>query len=133
MAEKKKAPPLEKVIVASIVKALKKYGVQWLWKTHGNPYQTSGVPDILCIAPGTGRFVGIEVKRPDGYGKATPLQLEQIERIRAAGGVAGIATSPEEALALVEEAQAYFYTGRAIQVAVHDELCKRRLGENGQV
>lgn len=107
MGETAKKPPLEKVIVGQIVKALKAYGVGWVWKTHGNPYQTSGVPDILCIAPSTGRFVGIEVKRPDGYGKATPLQLRQLENIREAGGVAGIATSVDEALALVREAEEY--------------------------
>lgn len=101
----KEAPPLERVIVARIVKALKKYGVQWVWKTHGGPYQTSGVPDILCIAPKSGRFIGIEVKRPNGYGKPTELQLAQIDKINAAGGVAGIATCEEEALALVRKAE----------------------------
>ena len=101
----KEAPPLERVIVARIVKALKKYGVTWLIKTHGGPFQTTGIPDILCIAPGTGRFVGIEVKRPRGYGKATELQLKQIEKINSAGGVAGIATCEEEAIALVRKAE----------------------------
>lgn len=101
----KEVPPLERVIVARIVKALKKYGVQWVWKTHGGPYQTSGVPDILCIAPKSGRFIGIEVKRPNGYGKATELQLAQIEKINSAGGVAGIATCEEEALELVKRAE----------------------------
>lgn len=101
----KEVPPLERVIVAKIVKALKVYGVQWLIKTHGGPHQTSGIPDILCIAPGSGRFVGIEVKRPNGYGKATELQLAQIEKINQAGGVAGIATSVEEAIELVRKAE----------------------------
>ena len=101
----KDVPPLERVIVGRIVKALKKYGVQWVWKTHGGPYQTSGVPDILCIAPVSGRFIGIEVKRPNGYGKATELQLAQIEKINLAGGVAGIATCEEEAIELVRKAE----------------------------
>lgn len=73
-------------------------------KTHGSAYQRSGVPDLLAIAPKTGRLVGIEVKRPR-LGRPTELQLRQIDRINAAGGVAGIATNVEEALALVRRAE----------------------------
>lgn len=96
--------PLEKTVVNKIRDALKAAGVKWIMKTHGSPYQQSGVPDLLCIAPGTGRLVGIEVKRPHGTWKVTELQKHQIELIREAGGVAGVATSVEEALALLNEA-----------------------------
>lgn len=105
-AEKK--PPLEKTVVNKIREALKVAGVKWIMKTHGSPYQQSGVPDLLCIAPVTGRLVGIEVKRPGGTWKVTELQKKQIENIREAGGVAGVATSAEEALQLLEEANAIF-------------------------
>lgn len=99
-----KKPPLEKTVVNKIRDALKDAGVKWIMKTHGSPYQQSGVPDLLCIAPRTGRLVGIEVKRPHGTWKVTELQQKQIELIREAGGVAGVATSVEEALLLLDEA-----------------------------
>jgi len=95
--------PLEKTIVAVIMRALKDAGVRWMVKTHGGPYQSTGIPDIVAIAPKTGRFLGIEVKRPK-VGKLTDLQRSQIERINAAGGVAGVAYSVEDALELFNEA-----------------------------
>lgn len=104
MAEPTQRIPLEKAIVSQIVRALSSAGVTWVMKTHGSAYQRSGIPDLLAIAPKTGRLVGIEVKRPR-LGKATELQLRQIDRINAAGGVAGIATCAEEALALVRRAE----------------------------
>lgn len=96
--------PLEKVVVNRIREALKGAGVKWIMKTHGSPYQQSGVPDLLCIAPNTGRLVGIEVKRPNGTWKVTELQKHQISLIREAGGVAGVATCVDEALTLLAEA-----------------------------
>lgn len=104
MAESTQRIPLEKTIVSQIVRALSSAGVTWVMKTHGSAYQRSGVPDLLAIAPKTGRLVGIEVKRPR-LGRPTELQLRQIDRINAAGGVAGIATCAEEALALVQRAE----------------------------
>lgn len=98
-------PPLEKTVVNQIRAALKDAGVKWIMKTHGSPYQQSGVPDLLCIAPGSGRLVGIEVKRPGGTWKVTELQKQQIALIREAGGVAGVATCVEEALALLKEGE----------------------------
>jgi len=76
-------------------------------KTHGGPHQASGLPDIICIAPGTGRLVGIEVKRP-GVGRLTELQALQISRINSAGGVAGVAYDTEDALNLVRTADTTF-------------------------
>lgn len=98
-------PPLEKTVVNKIRDALKTAGVKWIMKTHGGPYQQTGIPDLLCVAPKTGRLVGIEVKRPGGAYRATELQKKQIELIREAGGVAGVATGVDEALRLLEEAQ----------------------------
>lgn len=95
--------PLEKTIVAQIVRALKDEGVTWLVKTHGGPFQAAGIPDILAIAPGSGRLLGVEVKRPR-VGRLTALQAAQMEKINGAGGVAGVATSAHEALALLKQA-----------------------------
>lgn len=59
-----------------------------------------GSSDLIGIAPG-GRFLAVEIKTPKG--KATPEQLRFIEAVRARGGIAGIARSPAEALALLTQ------------------------------
>lgn len=59
-----------------------------------------GSSDLIGIAPG-GRFLAVEIKTPTG--KATPEQLRFIEAVRARGGIAGIARSPAEALALLSQ------------------------------
>ena len=59
-----------------------------------------GSSDLIGIAPG-GRFLAVEIKTPTG--KATTEQLRFIEAVRARGGVAGIARSPAEALALLAQ------------------------------
>ena|SRR5690554_763162 len=57
-----------------------------------------GSSDIVGIAP-DGRFLAIEVKTPTG--RPTKEQLRFIEAVRNAGGIAGIARSPQEALDLI--------------------------------
>jgi len=57
-----------------------------------------GSSDIIGIAP-DGRFLAVEVKTPKG--RATKEQLTFIEAVRNAGGIAGIASSPQEALGLI--------------------------------
>lgn len=59
-----------------------------------------GSSDLIGIAPG-GRFLAVEIKTPTG--KATPEQLRFIDAVRARGGIAGIARSPAEALALLAQ------------------------------
>jgi len=49
-----------------------------------------------------GRRLAIEVKRRPGL-KATPAQQAYLDRVRSANGVAGVASSIEEAKAIVEE------------------------------
>ena len=95
--------PLERIVVAKIIRALKAHGVSWCIKTHGGTFQGAGLPDILAIAPQTGRLLGIEVKRPH-IGKLTALQQNQLDKIMSAGGVAGVATCADEALALLAKA-----------------------------
>ena len=46
-----------------------------------------------------GRAFAIEVKRPGG--RANERQEQFLERIRAAGGIAGCATSVEQAIAII--------------------------------
>lgn len=78
----------------------------WVFKVHGGPYQTVGVPDLLaCI---DGQLFGLEVKCPrpgetDGHarGRATLSQLHQIDLLNAAGAVAAVVLSPEEAVQVI--------------------------------
>ena len=57
-----------------------------------------GSSDLIGITP-DGRFLAVEIKTCKG--RATPEQLRFIEAVRAKGGIAGIARSPEDALALL--------------------------------
>lgn len=58
-----------------------------------------GSADIIGIHKATGRFLAVEVKTEKG--KPTQEQLNFIEQVRAANGIAGIARSAEEALDLL--------------------------------
>lgn len=57
-----------------------------------------GSSDLIGLTP-TGRFLAVEIKTPTG--KPTPEQTRFLEAVRARGGIAGIARSPEEALDLL--------------------------------
>lgn len=54
-----------------------------------------GSADILGIAK-DGKFLAVEVKRPDMSYKPTPAQIEFLTAIRDNGGYAGIATDIED-------------------------------------
>ena len=56
----------------------------WYVKYFANGYTKKGVPDILACV--NGRFFGIEVKAEKG--RASPIQLYNIEKIKESGGVA---------------------------------------------
>lgn len=58
-----------------------------------------GSADIIGIHKATGRFLAFEVKTPTG--RATKEQLNFIEQVRAANGVAGIVRSTQDALDLL--------------------------------
>lgn len=102
----------EDLLQAKIVKAvMREYPGSWVFHPVGNPYQRSGVPDLLmCVL---GLLIGAEVKCPrpgESYqatqDRATPGQRNQIDLINAAGGTAGVVTSVEETLELVRKALA---------------------------
>lgn len=85
---------LEKDLTRKIKKALPGY---WI-KIPGSAY-LAGVPDLIgCV---DGKFVAIEVKRPDTSYGVTERQAAHIRMIQEAGGIAGVATSVEEALKLL--------------------------------
>lgn len=61
---------------------------------------TVGSSDLIGLTP-TGRFFAIEVKTPTG--KATKDQLNFIEQVRLAGGLAGIARTPDDAMGIIND------------------------------
>ena len=72
----------------------------WIFKVVGSAVQESGVPDtILCV---NGKFVAIELKRPDGEGVVSDIQVAQIDRIHRAGGVAEVVDSFQDFKDIVE-------------------------------
>lgn len=84
------------------------YPQAWVFKVVGSPMQMTGVPDLLVVVEGL--LFGLEVKyvRPGesvehARSRATPGQLVQIMKLRQAGAVAAVVTSPAEALALIED------------------------------
>ena len=89
---------MERDAVARIKKALHARGV-WIVKIHGGPNQPAGLPDLIGVC--AGRFIGLEVKDPLRPAAVTALQRTTLDAIRAHGGIAGVVTTPEEAIALV--------------------------------
>ncbi len=97
----------ESDLVKRIRVALSKIGVKnWrnnvgvLQDKFGNHIRyglCNGSSDIIGIAP-DGRFVAIEVKLPNG--KIRPEQQNFIDQVRKSGGIAGVARSEEDAIAL---------------------------------
>ena len=99
-------PPLESTIKARIRAAVIDAGcLCWVHNVDNRNLHTGlglGTSDLICVAPG-GRFLAIEVKRPGG--KPNENQKRFLAAVRHFGGVSGIATNAEEALALVAEAK----------------------------
>jgi Holliday junction resolvase len=73
-------------VKAKVVRILKDEGVYYFFPATGG-YGRSGVPDIVCCV--NGHFLAIECKA--GKNKPTLLQVNEIESIRRAGGVAVVA------------------------------------------
>jgi hypothetical protein len=87
---------LETPLRKKILKRLREEGGFW-YHPAGNPMTMAGIPDLIgCYE---GRFVGLEVKRP---GKPlTQLQAHTLKQIKAAGGVAAVVHSVEEAMTVL--------------------------------
>ena len=98
----------ESVLVNKIRKAiLTAYPDEsWVFKVVGSPQQQAGIPDLLvCVR---GHLLGLEVKarragesEESARGRATPLQLAQLDRLRAAGATAAVVLTAGEALDLI--------------------------------
>lgn len=69
-------------------------------KIHGGPYQTVGIPDLLCIRSGVTRW--LEVKQPGK--RPTPIQSKRMAEIeREAGTLCFVVCSTSEALTALGE------------------------------
>jgi len=66
-------------------------------------YGTKGLPDILAIEPGTGRLIGIEVKRPGTY-QTGPQQEWQL-RFESSGALYLVVRSSDDLEAWWHERQ----------------------------
>ena len=93
--------------------AKKKYGPRLVSiNQHGSAFSTAGVSDrLLCL---DGVFVAIEIKAPNNYGDSVERAVEKgptlkqrlfIEKVTVAGGVAGVAASVEQYMALLKLAE----------------------------
>jgi len=80
---------------------LKEYPHTFIFKSHGGPYQRSGLPDLMFVIDGY--FFGVEVKLPGKENTLTKLQQFTIEEIRKANGTAFMSTDPDHT---IEEIQA---------------------------
>lgn len=89
----------EKSITNAILKYLRSLDNCFYWKEHGGMYGTAGIPDIICCLDG--RFIGIEVKRPDG--KVSRLQEVTLRKIEEASGIAIVAYSVDDVKATVDK------------------------------
>lgn len=104
-------PPREKAIEIQIRVALAAAGVMVMKhhvdnRDHARTGLGIGVADLICIVPPFGRLLAIEVKRP-GY---SPSDVKDHQRkwlaiVKRYGAIAGVASSVDEALALLDLAR----------------------------
>lgn len=91
----------ETKVVEKCMALLKKEYPGFYFKSHGGLYQVAGLPDIIGVYEG--RFLGIEIKCPGKEGTLTDLQKKTLDKIRRAGGVAFMATSPQQIDTILKE------------------------------
>ena len=92
-------PPLEKHIVANIMRALRARSGVVVRKRHGTAMGVAGDPDLYGSI--NGKHFEIEVKRPDGPSQLTILQTQRLLEWKMAGAIVGVARSVDEALQIL--------------------------------
>jgi hypothetical protein len=97
VASRQPVPPLEREIVARIVRELRALPGCVVRKRHGAGWGFAGDPDIYGSI--NGRHFEIEVKRPGG--RLTRLQELRLAEWRGSGAITGVAHSADEALAIL--------------------------------
>lgn len=91
--------PKESVYQKKIMDALKcAYPDAFIWKEAAGPYSRQGIPDVSAVIDG--KYYGFEIKRPY-IGLLSKIQDQTINKIRNAGGCAGVVVFPEDALGMV--------------------------------
>lgn len=60
----------------------------------------AGVPDVICCY--RGRFVAVEVKRPETLKNVSRLQAYNLDKITEAGGIGFVACSVEQVKKVLE-------------------------------
>lgn len=106
----------EKQIQTSIINYLNTYGC-YVWNVNAGKIRIetkrgvryfqgapTGHSDVQGIHKKTGRFIAIEVKTPERRKNTTHAQDQFLKQMFEAGAITGVATSAEEALAIVEAA-----------------------------
>lgn len=93
--------PKESYYQSKIIRYLKaKYPLSFVWKAAAGPYSYNGIPDVCMVLEGT--YYGFEVKRPF-VGRPSAMQMQTIEMIRRAGGIAGLVTTVSDVEQLIRE------------------------------
>lgn len=97
-------PRNEAQLVKRITDAVKaQYPDVWQLKTHGNPYQRAGVPDLLLSV--RGRLLAVEVKhqkpgesRGRMLRRLSPRQRIELEALSASGAATLVAWDVDQVL-----------------------------------
>lgn len=83
-----------------IMDALRAHG--WFcFKVHGSALMMSGLPDVVVCAEGY--FIGLETKHQETRSGTSAAQDLRRDEIHAAGGFYRVATTPQEAVLVVQE------------------------------
>lgn len=98
-------PQLESEVLRDIRKALCREGILCL-RHHVDNRQSRtglglGVADLICVVPPHGVLCAIEVKRPGSRSRVSAHQRMWATVVRLHGGIYGVATSVDEARALI--------------------------------
>ena len=93
--KKRKFPKKEGAFIKEFMKDFIKDSKCWFFKTHGEPMQTRGIPDVfLCYE---GLFLGFEFKiMRHGKLNVTPYQDHTINKINNANGLTFIVWFDED-------------------------------------
>ncbi len=94
----------ESSLVSEIIRALRSMPGVVVRKRHGSAWGVAGAPALYGAV--NGRHFEIEVKRPGGDAP-TPLQEARLRQWTAAGALAGVARSVEDALRIVSGVGGY--------------------------
>lgn len=116
----------EKHTTAAIRGLLKNLGI-FHWKQYQTLGATPGVPDIIGIHQG--RFVGIEVKAPNG--KPSVQQSRFLDEIRKQGGIAILAYSVDDVIQGLGVEDRFLNLGRPMMLHELPGVKRNRLTSEG--